>query len=168
MLHRLLPAVLVGALLGSPSPGAPGSTRVVRRHALDDSLPSAQLARAKQATERYRDVRNAVADGYMDINVVIPNMGRHFLKHALLDATFEVERPEILVYAPDQGGDSTLQLVAVEYAVPESLSVNAPEGFEGSADHWYVNQAFGIWTLHAWVWKENPAGIFYPTNPDVQ
>ena len=165
MLHRLLPAVLVGALLGFPSPGAPGPTRGVGRHAPDDSLPSAQLARAKQASARYRDVRNAVADGYADINVVIPNMGRHYLKSALMDATFEVERPEILVYAPDR--DSTLQLVAVEYAVPESLSVNPPEGFEGSADHWYVNQAFGIWTLHAWVWKENPAGMFYPTNPNV-
>jgi len=165
MLQRLLPAALVGTLLGFPSAGSPGPTRGLGRPAPDDSLPTAQLARAKQATARYRDVRNALADGYADINVVIPNMGRHFLKSALMDATFEVERPEILVYAPDQ--HDTLQLVALEYAVPESLSTNAPEGFEGSADHWYVNQAFNIWTLHAWVWKENPAGVFYPTNPNV-
>jgi hypothetical protein len=180
MSYRLPRFVLAGACLGCATAGS-SSSRVVnqpqaalvapRQHDADayranDSLPRAQLARAKQATARYRDSRNAIADGYEDINVVIPNMGRHFLKHSLLDSTFEVERPEILVYAPDQRG--TLQLVAVEYAVPESLSANAPEGFEGSADHWFVNQAFNIWTLHAWVWKENPAGVFYPTNPNVQ
>jgi hypothetical protein len=130
-----------------------------------DSLPVQQLAIAKQATARYGDVRNAVADGYEDINVVIPNMGRHFLKKALLDSTFDIEHPEILVYAPDSAG--TLQLVAAEYAVPLKASANPPEGFAGSADQWFVNQAFDIWTLHAWVWKDNPAGIFYPTNPNV-
>lgn len=95
-----------------------------------DSLPVQQLAFAKQATARYRDVRNAVADGYEDINVVLPNMGRHFLKQALLDSTFDIEH-------------------------------------RGLGRPVVVNQAFDIWTLHAWVWKDNPAGIFYPTNPNV-
>jgi hypothetical protein len=181
MSYRLARSMAASLLLGCATAGAPGSSRVVsqphsallapRHHngnavRADDSLPVAQLARAKRATARYRDSRNALADGYEDINVVIPNMGRHFLKHSLLDSTFEIERPEILVYAPDAHG--ALQLVALEYAVPESLSTNAPEGFQGAADHWYVNQAFGIWTLHAWIWKDNPAGVFYPTNPKVQ
>lgn len=180
MSHRLFHVALAGGFLAVATAGArsirivaepPQAARVAPHHTAgsqrgNDPLPVEQLARAKRASARYRDVKNALADGYADINVVIPNMGRHFLKGSLLDATFDIEHPEILVYAPDR--DSTLQLVAVEYAVPESLSVSAPEGFAGKSDEWFVNQAFGIWTLHAWVWKKNPAGIFYPTNPDVQ
>jgi hypothetical protein len=40
------------------------------------------LERARNATARYHDVRMAVADGYVDINVVRPNMGRHWTLHA--------------------------------------------------------------------------------------
>lgn len=180
MSYRLLYAALTGVLLGCQTPRAPEASRAlaqppgplaghrhqdggVARHA--DSLPGEQLDLAKRATARYRDVARAVADSYVDINVVIPNMGRHFLKQGLLDATFDIEHPEILVYAPDEHG--TLQLVAAEYAVPTDLSKQAPDGFRGTADQWFVNQQFNIWTLHAWVWKDNPAGIFYPTNPNV-
>lgn len=171
MSHRWISAALAGALLGFSTPGASQTTHAMGHSSAAgaaghrDSLPVEQLARLKQATARYRDVANAVADGYADINVVIPNMGRHYLKQALMDSTFDVEHPEILVYAPDSSG--TLQLVAAEYAVPTNLSAKAPEGFRGSADQWFVNEQFNIWTLHAWVWKENPAGTFYPTNPNV-
>lgn len=171
MSNRWISAALAGVLLGFSTPGASqtnhamGQSSAAGAAAHRDSLPVDQVARVKQATARYRDVANAVADGYADINVVIPNMGRHYLKQALMDSTFDVELPEILVYAPDSSG--TLQLVAAEYAVPTNLSTKAPEGFRGSADQWFVNEQFNIWTLHAWVWKENPAGIFYPTNPNV-
>jgi hypothetical protein len=29
------------------------------------------------------------------------------------------------------------------------------------------NDTFGIWALHAWVWKDNPSGIFADWNPRV-
>jgi hypothetical protein len=172
MSHRLRFAALTTALLGWAAPGASQATQPMGHPAASmaahhaDSLPVDQLALVKQATARYQDVRHAVADGYEDINVVIPNMGHHYLKKALMDSSFDVEHPEILVYAPDAKG--TLQLVAAEYAVPTNLSAQAPEGFRGSADQWFVNEQFNIWTLHAWVWKDNPAGTFYPTNPTVQ
>ena len=128
-------------------------------------LPVAELQRARRATARYHDVRNAVADGYVDINVVIPNMGRHFLKDSLLDAKFEAERPELLVYSPHENG--RMELVAVEYAVPLDQSPAAPQGFSGAADTWFADQRFGLWTLHAWTWKDNPDGVFSPTNARV-
>jgi hypothetical protein len=128
-------------------------------------LPAEELQRARRATARYHDIRNAVADGYVDINVVIPNMGRHFLKGSLLDAKFEAERPELLVYSPHENG--RLELVAVEYAVPLHLSAAAPDGFPGAADEWFADHGFGLWTLHAWTWKDNPDGVFSPTNARV-
>jgi hypothetical protein len=128
-------------------------------------LPVRELEAAQRATARYQDVRNAVADGYVDIGVVIKNMGRHFLKDSLLDATFDAAHPELLVYSP--GAQGHLKLVAVEYAVPRNLSATAPEGFQGSADQWFDDGTFHLWTLHAWVWKNNPNGVFSPMNTTV-
>lgn len=168
----LFSAAMAAALLGCQAPSAPVTTTAlladrhhaeVRRHR--GPLPKDQLARVKRATARYRDVNKALADGYTDINVVLPNMGRHFLKTPILDAAFDVEQPELLVYSPDKKG--RLQLVAVEYAVPLNLATEAPAGFRGAADSWFANQQFQLWTLHAWVWKENPQGVFHPTNRRV-
>jgi len=128
-------------------------------------LPVEQLARVRSATARYQDVQTALKDGYVDIDVVLPNMGRHFMKESLVDATFEVDRPELLVYTQEPQG--RLALVAVEYAVPLSLTATAPDGFKGLADQWFADQRFKLWTLHAWVWRENPAGVFNPTNSKV-
>jgi hypothetical protein len=176
--HRLmLIASLALAGCGSPedAPTAPAASAIpatlsaTPHHGIyrqpHGRLPVAELQRARRATARYHDIRNAVADGYVDINVVIPNMGRHFLKDSLLDAKFEAERPELLVYSPHENG--RMELVAVEYAVPLDLSAAAPDGFRGTADQWFADRRFGLWTLHAWTWKDNPDGVFSPTNTRV-
>jgi len=125
-----------------------------------------ELEQAKIATAKYHDINKAFADGYADINVFIHHMGFHFLKSAILDSTFEVDKPELLVYTPNPG-NGNMQLVALEYAVPLSLSQNAPEGFTGDSDVWQVNDQFQLWTLHAWVWYFNPDGVFSPMNSRV-
>ena len=126
----------------------------------------AQLRTAKTATQKYRNVEAAKADGYEDINVVQENMGFHLLKANLLDTIFDPAKPEILVY--NKQHDGTIDLVAVEYAVPIPLTPNkAPEGFTGSSDSWSYSTKFNLWLLHSWVWAFNPQGIFNPTNPLV-
>lgn len=125
-----------------------------------------ELKLARAASARYQNINNAKADGYTDINVVIPNMGYHFMKTEYVDNHFEIEKPEILVYNKKDNGQ--IELVAVEYAVPIPLSPNqAPEGFTGQADEWTYSTAFNLWLLHAWVWENNPDGVFNPTNPLV-
>lgn len=151
----------------TPQPAAatmvnPGLARLTPT--VHGGLSGAQLARVRLATARYHDVERAKADGYKDIHIVLPNMGRHFLRDSLLDERFEPERPELLVYSPVKGREV---LVAVEYAVPLDLSATAPEGFEGDGDAWFADQTFKLWTLHAWVWRNNPDGIFNPTNKEV-
>jgi hypothetical protein len=153
-----------------PARTAISATASVNAHehvapANDEPLPVRELASARSATERYRDLQRALKDGYVDIGVVLPNMGRHYVKESLMDTTFEAERPEILVYTEDLGG--RMKLVAVEYAVPLALSDAAPDGFPGGADVWFADQRFKLWTLHAWFWKENPDGVFNPTNRRV-
>jgi hypothetical protein len=122
-----------------------------------------ELQQARAATARYRNIENAKKDGYVDIGVVMLNMGHHFMKPVLVDGTFDIKNPEILVYNKNMDGSYTL--VAVEYAVP--LAFPRPEGFSGAHDIWDENIGFGLWLLHAWVWEYNPAGVFNPTNPNV-
>jgi hypothetical protein len=126
-----------------------------------------ELQQARAATAKYRNFNNAIADGYADINVVVPNMGYHYMKSTLVDGTFDIRKPEILVY--NKNVDGSFRLLAVEYAIPISLSPNAaPEGFTGDSDVWEFNTGFGLWLCHAWVWQFNPDGVFNPTNPLVQ
>ncbi len=126
----------------------------------------AQLAAARAATARYHNIENALADGYVDIDVFMPGMGYHFLHEGrLLDGQFKADEPELLVYTIEKNGK--YRLVAVEYAVPRPMSATAPEGFPGDADEWDENFTFDLWTLHAWVWLDNPDGIFKPFNPRI-
>lgn len=149
----------------APATAVAAATRAEFRDPSGQALPIDQLERARNATARYHDIRKATDDGYVDINVVRPHMGRHLLKEGLVDGTFDIEHPELLVYSPDANG--RLQLVAVEYAVPLAASQTAPEGFEGSADTWVPDMQFPLWTLHAWVWSPNPDGVFNATNSRV-
>jgi hypothetical protein len=126
-----------------------------------------QLDEVRNATARYLDVDVAVHAGYRDIGLFVPNMGWHYMKDKLVDARFDPTQPELLEYADDPCGGKR-KLVAVEYAVPLSLSKKAPLGFVGRADEWDANQQFQLWTLHAWVFEFNPDGVFAPMNPRVQ
>ena len=122
-----------------------------------------ELQQARAATARYRNIENAKKDGYSNINVDVPNMGHHFMNTSLIDGTFDIRKPAILVYNGLDTGNP--ELVAVEYAVP--LTDPLPEGFTGSADVWKGDSGFPFWLVHAWVWKYNPDGAFNWTNPDV-
>lgn len=168
--HRVL--LLASATLFACSapetvdPGASGhdhSTSVVGKAAQPNAAVNAQLAAARAATARYQKLETALADGFADINVFIPGMGYHYLNLARLDADFDAANPELLVYSREKNG--RMRLVAIEYAVPTALASQAPAGFPGSGDVWDENTTFALWTLHAWVWHNNPDGIFAPLNP---
>lgn len=215
-------------------------------HAHDEG----ELHEVEHATESYKDVQAAKEDGYTKFSVFVPGMGFHYLTDSAInaDATSALDRsldrkdPEILVYTG--GGNESLELAAVEYAVPVQEGESAPPQqavdlfSEANASDWHVHPSHhelglphnwtvhaechyeggaGVflaenpqgdfvrmtpkgkagnwsgdvapdqcpdqlggkslpplnlvhgkwWTLHAWVWKENPKGVFHPTNPDV-
>ena len=122
-----------------------------------------ELQQVRAATKKYRNIENAIKDGYADISVDVQNMGHHYMKATIVDAVFDINKPEILVYNKNHTGN--FDLVAAEYAVPIDISPNsAPEGFTGTGDVWDRNTGFGLWLLHAWVWHYNPEGVFNPTN----
>jgi hypothetical protein len=122
-----------------------------------------ELQRARAATARYRNIENALKDGYTNIGVDVENMGHHYMNTSLVDGTFDIGKPEILVYNGDE--HDGFELVAVEYAIP--LSQPMPSGFSGTGDVWNGTSGFPLWLLHAWVWAYNPDGVFNWTNSSV-
>jgi|GEM_PF-326694 len=125
------------------------------------------LAQARRATARFHRVEQAEAEGYINLHFCEEGEGCHWLKPSLLDGEFDPTQPEILLYIPDGDG---WRLVAVEYAVPLSLSPGvAPEGFAGNADHWREDsEGVGLWELTVWLWLHNPNGMFEQHNPRAQ
>ena len=166
---RTLTASIAVMLLGTAAPAG-------WAHGTDEAAPEAagtsnpatlvQLETVRRATAQFLDEQAAIDAGYVDISVFYPNMGHHYLKPAALDATFELETPELLVYADDPCSGAR-RLVAVEYAAPVDLLKEAPAGFIGTDDRWTVNQQFQLWTLHVWLYEHNPAGVFASHNVRV-
>lgn len=127
-----------------------------------------EVNQVRVATTKYADITVATNEGFFDASGFVPNMGHHYVLPTRMDGTFELEKPEIILYAPDTNGN--MEFVAVEYAVPiEDLDNPGlpPEGFTGDQDEWEINPHLSQWQLHVWLVKENPDGIFAPTNPEI-
>jgi hypothetical protein len=127
-------------------------------------LGLSELAQARRATAKYHDVANALADGYVDGNLYTSGEGYHYINPSLVDGRFDLEQPEVLLYAA-RPGEEGLKLVAVEYVSPDTFPV--PEGFTGDDDVWESEEPFPIWVLNAWIWLDNPNGVFTFLNPRI-
>src|SRR5689334_14644382 len=64
-----------------------------------NELTQDQLKSARQATGAYNSIAAAENAGYVNINLLIPHMGNHYVNFDLVDNTFEADKPEALVYA---------------------------------------------------------------------
>jgi hypothetical protein len=137
-----------------------------------------ELSLVRTATDRYHDESVALADGYVrtDECVELPGvggMGFHYVQPSLMDASLDIERPEILVYAPSGSGGR--RLVAVEYFQPDAdqdlaTDDDRPGLFGVPFDGPMPGHVEGMpvhYDLHAWVWQANPAGTFAQWNPNV-
>lgn len=130
------------------------------------------VQRVRAATARFVSLDSAVAAGYaasVERCWAHPQhgaMGFHHVNRSLMDATVEVERPEILIY--ERLGDGRYVLNGVEYIIPYSRwsRDSTPPTLMGQrlkrADDLLV------WYLHMWVWRENAAGLFADWHPDVR
>jgi hypothetical protein len=82
MKRFLTRSVMAGLVItGCLTPAKDGGSvmKAIVAHDGDD-LPREtrrELTRARKSTARYRDLSQAIADGYVDINLFVPNMGFH-------------------------------------------------------------------------------------------
>jgi hypothetical protein len=140
--------------------------------------------KVRAALEKYQDPYVAVRDGYLStvgcvhypkpggagqIAFPIGGMGIHFLNPELIAPVPDPMRPTILLYEPN--GDK-LRLVGAEWFIPLSTGVKERptlfgQPFDGPMEGHEPLMPRGMhhYDLHVWLWKENPAGLFKPTNP---
>ena len=80
------------------------------------------------------------------------------------DGTHALDKPQYLVYAPQEHGPR--RLAALDYTVPyEKWNSAGPPQFFGIP--FTRNDGFGVWMFHIWLFQHNPAGTFANFNPDV-
>lgn len=124
---------------------------------------------AKKATAKYHNVQKALADGFVQISPCVSHptlgtMGYHYANiERVLDPAVNPEAPEVLLYIPNEKGN--LRLVAVEYVVPLGLVPEPPVLF-GQVFH-TDPEPLNQYSLHVWIWRNNPSGIFAPFNPKL-
>jgi hypothetical protein len=125
----------------------------------------------RDATERFRDVRVAEAEGYHLAFGCVSGpdsgaMGMHFVNMELVgDGILDATRPEIVIYEPQPSG--RLRLIGADFLVfADAWHANNPGTPElgGQLLHLFESpNRFGLpnfYTLHVWAWKDNPTGMF--------
>jgi len=145
-----------------------------------------ELASVRAALDKYRDPIVAVHDGYLSsvgcieypeggqegsMQYLPGGMGVHFLNLQFVAPTLDPARPQVLIYQPV--GDR-LELVAAEWFVPSELAgpvrpkifdMELQGPMEGHKP--LMPEGMHHYDLHVWLWKDNPAGVFSPTNAAV-
>jgi hypothetical protein len=149
-----------------------------------DATTAHDVAVAQAATKSFATPGNATANaGYLLLKdadniacIDMPGMGGmgvHYANSSLVDGKIQLRHPEALVYRFVRNGH--LRLAALEYLTPVSAwRANHPTGRPTLFGHRFnytpAGNRFGLpafFSLHAWVWYDNPAGRFKPFNPRV-
>jgi len=161
MRRELIRAGVLVAAAGAALAAGYAGTAQAHTDGLDD---------VRAATASFHSTSQAEAAGYGDPGLPCfdspstnQGMGFHLVNGDLLNDGGQLSRthPEALVY---EMHDGTLKLVAVEYIVKMSDSAEAPH-FLGQ--QMIPNNDLGLWTLHAWLWRDNPDGLFQSYNANV-
>jgi len=148
---------------------------------------AAAIAAVKAALDKYKDPIAAVRDGYFSTVGCIDfptggsehgsmeykpgAMGVHFLNPALIGPKLDSTKPQVLLYEPV--GDR-LVLTGAEWFVPTAVSKTPPSilghqlmgPMEGHPP--IIPAELHHWDLHVWLYKDNPNGMFSPTNSAVK
>ena len=139
------------------------------RGAVERNSEAGLLKSVRNATAKFHSTTQAIEAGHIpdDHCVSVPGlggMGYHWVNPALVDPVFDPLKPEAILYATGTGGN--LRLVAVEYIV-----VNV-----GQTAPMFGDQPFNVggtplpiphWSLHVWLYENNPSGMFAPFNPNI-
>jgi hypothetical protein len=175
---------VAGQTAGSAPAGDKADLAIAGRVDALFALEAHDLAQMRSGTALYHRIERALADGFIDpsdelecvVHPLLGGMGVHFINFdRYFDLEIDPSRPEILLYEPD--GRGGFDLVAVEFAVnaedwhalhgedvPPQVAGVAYDPPNPDADNPIVQTSY---TLHVWIWKNNPAGMFFPFNSRV-
>lgn len=138
------------------------------------------VAAARAATARYHWQDSAVADGFHRVGDDFPAMGEHWVNLARIMAdSFAASRPTVLTYIRVNG---TARLAGVAYTALLAPGEEPPD-FPPARGQWHEHNGsiaeesflrghdahatradLRLSILHAWVWIQNPDGMFVTDN----
>lgn len=178
MRSRIVTISALGMLVLAACSGtsdAGDSTSTTEAHdAHDSEVDPDLLTPAYLGAAPFQDVSAAEAAGWVSTietlgcfeNPGTGGMGVHWLNESLLDAEVDAAQPEALVYELDADGN-VAGLVGHEYLVPlEAWTADEPPSLFGLEFH--EHPVLPFWILHAYLWKENPHGMFNDWNPAIR
>jgi len=127
------------------------------------------LAAARAATAAYHDLESAKSDDFVPVFDCFalpegPAMGFHYVNpERASDGVLDASQPELLIYLPNSFGK--MDLVAVEYLLPGDPGDTPPVLYGRQLEY---TPLVASWTLHAWIWRNNPDGMFADFNPSLR
>mgnify|MGYP003117039765 CR=1 FL=1 len=155
----------------------------------------AELAEAAAVAARHPTAADARAAGYVMVTTYIPGIASHWMNFGLVDTTFDVGAPEMLLY--DGNGDDA-QIVGLSYYLVAGSDTAPTAGFAGGNTDYHrhiglcvrgslvvggegtsaeecaarggvKNDGSRAWMAHAWVVPgcESPWGVFSAKNPKL-
>lgn len=143
-----------------------------------DDRAWSELDDVRVATGAYHSLDAAIADGFVPFDLEggdnatcfegeTGGMGVHYVRN--IDETISATDPEAMVY--EITPDGATRLVGVEYIVPQEFVEDA-EGNVSTlpsvlGQDFHKHSFLPVYILHAWVWEENPVGVYADYNPDV-
>jgi len=149
--------------------GEIASASLQNRAGSNEVSESDLLKSVRQATSRFHSTNQAIMAGYIpDEHCVaapgLGGMGYHWANPSLVDPVHDPLKPEVVLYATGPGGQ--LRLVALEYVV---INVGQPRPtFDGHPfDVGGTPVPVPHWSLHVWLYENNPSGLHAPFNPNI-
>ncbi len=152
-----------------------------------------QLATARAVAMRYPRAKDAEKAGYKQATPYVMGIGAHWVKDELIDETFDITQPEMILY---DGNDENANVIGLSYEMHWKHDTEPTVGFAGRNDHYHRHmtlcfkdnvtigdstmteeqcKAMGgtildgryLWMSHAWVVPgcESPWGVFSGINP---
>lgn len=153
-----------------------------------------ELALARKTAMDLPTVADAKKAGYVLVTGYLPGIAAHFIKYDLIDGTFEITEPEMILY---DGKDDDAHVVGLSYYLWHPGDNKPTQGFTGDNDHGHrhiglCSSPTGViigdstttvedcearggskdsgkagWMSHAWVVPgcESPWGVFSAASP---
>lgn len=155
----------------------------------------AELALARETAMSYPTAQDAKDAGYRLVTGYVPGIAAHWIKGSLIDDTFEIDKPEMILY---DGNGLDANVVGLSYYQWHAGDNKPTQGFTGDNDH--AHRHIGLcsskadgqiigdsttsvedcearggskddgskgWMSHAWVVEgcESPWGVFSAASP---
>jgi hypothetical protein len=166
-------------------------------HAMTDQAQCDQLKSelklARETALKYPTVADAEAAGWVQVTPYVPGIAAHFMKFSVVDGTFDITQPEMILY---DGTDDNARVIGLSYFIRQAGAAEPTQGFTGNNDHYHRHDGLCIgatgvigdsttteeecramggrkangssgWMSHAWVVPgcESPWGVFSGANP---